>query len=354
MEHVLGVTPRPGSCVQVGMRAEHWRNQVGRPKDPFEKELEDSVKRLVGAVGRGLADTVERSVESARERHEAERRAREEKLRARQERRRRRRAEKYQERTAVEGWVLALVGIVLFAMGLFIQPEHWWLVFPGFFLGLRGARILGHKREEKQANTPPPLPLDPREARLDRTCEGLLTAFRESPDHVKAFFGKPEQTVETLRASAKDLLRRERQLRALVSPDEEGRLAGERDRLTNRIAAASDPVARERFAAALAAVEQQIAQRREIARNADRLEAEHTRLVATLEGLHVNVVRLRSADAFSADVAGQGLRRSLDELRAEVSALADAAEEVNRIEAFAVGPEEFGETGRGRGSREKV
>src|SRR5690606_37677260 len=114
-----------------------------------------------------------------------------------------------------------------------------------------------------------------------------------------------------------------------------------------------DQVAKERFAAALSALDQQIAQRRDIARNANRLEAEHTRLLATLEGLHVNVVRLRTADLANADLAGAGVRTSLESLKAEVSALADAAEEVNRIQEFAEPPESF-EPGSGGRTRKPV
>ena len=42
---------------------------------------------------------------------------------------------------------------------------------------------------------------------------------------------------------------------------------------------------------------------------------------------------MRSADSSSADVAGAGLRRSLDMLSHEVNALADALEKVNSGEA---------------------
>lgn len=326
---------------------------MSRRKDPLEQEIEDSVKRLVGAVGRGLADTLERTVDGARERHEAQRRAREEQQRKLEERKRRRRAARYENRSKAEGWTLAAVGLLLFVMALFLRPDLWWLVFPGFFIGLRGVRILGHKTEQARLELPPPLPADPREARLDRTCAGLLAALKESPDHVKAFLGKPEQTVQALQSSARDLLKRERQLRALVNPEEEGRLAAERDRLASRVTREADPVTKERFAAALAAVDQQIAQRRDVARNADRLEAEHTRLIATLEGLHVNVVRLRTADVLHVDAAGAGLQQSLDDLRAEVNALADAAEEVNRIEAYVTGPATTGPAFGGSRRRER-
>src|SRR5207244_9729773 len=74
-------------------------------------------------------------------------------------------------------------------------------------------------------------------------------------------------------------------------------------------------------------------QRRELPRAATRFAAEHTRISYTLESLYTQIVRMRSADSASVDVAGAGLRRSLDMLSQEVNALADALEKVNRGEA---------------------
>ena len=88
-----------------------------------------------------------------------------------------------------------------------------------------------------------------------------------------------------------------------------------------------------RLASALAALDQQRDQRLELARAAARFDAEHTRISYTLENLFTQVVRMRSSDSASADVAGAGLRRSLDLLSREANALADALEKVNSGEA---------------------
>ena len=95
----------------------------------------------------------------------------------------------------------------------------------------------------------------------------------------------------------------------------------------------SDEVAKLRLSSALAALEQQRDQRQDLARSAARFDAEHTRISYTLESLYTQIVRMRSADSASIDVAGAGLRRSLDMLSQEVNALADALEKVNRGEA---------------------
>jgi hypothetical protein len=68
----------------------------------------------------------------------------------------------------------------------------------------------------------------------------------------------------------------------------------------------------------------------ELGTAASRLEAEHTRLYYTLESLYTQVLRVRTADAASEDVAGAGLRKSVEQIGAEMEALEEALEEVHR------------------------
>jgi hypothetical protein len=174
---------------------------------------------------------------------------------------------------------------------------------------------------------------DPRDARVDAICNKIIAEIRASPEVVKDIFIKPDETVAALRATCRDLTRRERDLRKLLSPQDDDRLATERDALHKRIEGEQDEVTRMRLASALAALDQQRDQRLELSRAAARFDAEHTRISYTLESLYTQVVRMRSADSSSADVAGAGLRRSLDMLSHEVNALADALEKVNSGEA---------------------
>ena len=141
--------------------------------------------------------------------------------------------------------------------------------------------------------------------------------------------GAPERTVEALRQGCHALVRRERELRALAPPDEAQRLDAERDALAARVASEEDAVVRERLAGALAALEAQRRQRAELATAAARLEAEHMRLYYTLESLYAQVLRVRSADTAGEDIAGLGLRQSVEQLGAEVEAVTQALEEVH-------------------------
>jgi len=164
-------------------------------------------------------------------------------------------------------------------------------------------------------------------------CDKILAELRVAPEVVKEIFRKPEETIASLRTTCRDLTRRERDVRKFLSPEEDLRLAREHDALRKRVETESDEVAKLRLSSALAALEQQRDQRQDLARSAARFDAEHTRISYTLESLYTQIVRMRSADSASVDVAGAGLRRSLDMLSQEVNALADALEKVNRGEA---------------------
>jgi seryl-tRNA synthetase len=197
--------------------------------------------------------------------------------------------------------------------------------------------------------------------RVDAICDKILAELRASPEAVKDIFIKPDETIAALRATCRNLTRRERDLRKFLSPQDDERLMREREALQKRIEGESDEVTKMRLASALAALDAQRDQRVELARAAARFDAEHTRISYTLESLYTQVVRMRSADSSSVDVSGAGLRRSLDMLSREANALADALEKVNsgeaeRMRKAAVGPsaDSSGTPPAGPGTREKA
>ncbi|MBU8895897.1 hypothetical protein KRR26_09790 [Corallococcus sp. M34] len=174
-----------------------------------------------------------------------------------------------------------------------------------------------------------PKAADPRLARVDATCDKLLAELRAAPDVLREVVHAPERTVQALREGCHALVRREHELRALLTPEDAERLAADRERLTARLAAEMDEVVRARLQGALNALDAQRRQREDLRIDADRLEAEYTRLAYTLENLYAQVLRVRSADASGADVAGAGLRQSVDQLGAEVQAVTEALEDVH-------------------------
>jgi hypothetical protein len=171
---------------------------------------------------------------------------------------------------------------------------------------------------------------DPRVAKVDALCGKLMEELRAGPAVLREVVHAPERTVEALRKGCHELVRRERELRALSTPEESRRLESEREALATRVSTEEDTVVRERLAGALTALDEQRRQRAELVTAANRLEAEHTRLYYTLEGLYAQVLRVRSADTAGEDLAGAGLRQSVEKLGSEVEAVTQALEEVHR------------------------
>ena len=379
----------------------------------WQEQLQASLRRAQDAIARGSTQQEEmvqdwtQSLRSAypdwgRERWQ---RRLERKLRKRAEREAR-----IANASLFEGYLWLLGAFVLFIAAVSALPALWWLVFPAAGLGSRGARVVARHtgltrplpdaadpqaatasaaraptlsgalhnlggirqvldgsalRQPFPGATAPatgaPQQQDPRDVRVDAVCDRILAELRTSPESVKDIFIKPDETVQALRVTCRDLTRRERDVRRFLAPEEDTRLSREREVLQKRVDGESDEVTRLRLASALAALDQQRDQRVELSRAAARFDAEHTRISYTLESLYTQVVRMRSADSSSVDVAGAGLRRSLDLLSHEVNALADALEKVNSGEAakmrnVAEGPstDAGGGQGPGRGTREKA
>ena len=355
------------------------------PIPDWQEQLQASLRRAQDAISRGVTqqeDMVRTWTESLRTAYPDWGRERWQRRLERKLRRRAEREARIANASLFEGYLWLLGAIVLFIVALSALPFLWWLIFPAAGLGSRGTRVIarhtGITKPVAQASIPARVPAgasaadaqararaqrfgslggrfetgpatrvpfpaggivasapgaDPRDVRVDAICDKILAELRTSPDPVKEIFRKPEETIAALRSTCRDLTRRERELRRFLSTEEDTRLTREREALSGRIERESDEVTKMRLASALAALDAQRDQRAELARSAARFDAEHTRISYTLESLYTQIVRMRSADSSSVDVAGAGLRRSLDMLSHEVDALADALERVNRGEA---------------------
>ena len=365
-----------------------------RDPDDWQESLQASLRRAQEAIARGSSQQEQMVREWTENLRTAYPDWGRERWQRRLERKLRRRAEreaKIANASLFEGYVWLLGAIVLFIIALSSLPFLWWLIFPAAGLGSRGTRVIARHsgvarptltepvrpraatrsgtsptQEQQRAQRfgslvglgrlndivppqPPPSTArgapeqDPRDARVDAICDRILAELRTSPETVKDIFIKPDETVGALRATCRNLTRRERELRRFLSPQDDERLMTEREALQKRINGEMDDVTKMRLASALAALDAQRDQRVELARAAARFDAEHTRISYTLESLYTQVVRMRSADSSSVDVAGAGLRRSLDMLSHEATALADALEKVNsgdaeRMRKVASGP----------------
>ncbi len=359
---------------------------VYRDPNDWQEQLQASLRRAQEAIARGTSQQEQMVREWTENLRSAYPDWGRERWQRRLERKLRRRAERearIANASLFEGYLWLLGAIILFIVALSSLPFLWWLIFPAAGLGSRGTRVIARhtgitrpvvtepipartgktttspeqQREQRfgslgaggrvldggtvqppagsgtYASRAPAVQQDPRDARVDAICDKILAELRTSPDAVKEIFVKPEETIAALRATCRNLTRRDRDLRKFLSPQDDERLTSEREALQKRVGNESDEVTKMRLASALAALDAQRDQRLELARAAARFDAEHTRISYTLESLYTQVVRMRSADSSSVDVAGAGLRRSLDMLSHEANALADALERVNSGEA---------------------
>jgi hypothetical protein len=275
-------------------------------------------------------DRIGRSISTT---HQAMVRAQIELEEAREERRWRRRQRR--PLGPAMGFGFAAFGLFMGSFsGSHFEPN---LIFMGGFFGLASLASFWrykHLQDQVPERTGGPTresaaPVDPRVTRVDEICARLERDLKDSPKAVRESLHKPEQTVRSLRDACHALVDREASLRQRLSPEDDARLDREQRELESKVAIETDAVTRDRLQAALRLLENQRAQRSELRTQASRLAAEHTRLLYTLEGIYTQVLKAKSADAASADVVGAGLRRDLEGWANEISAVADALEDVH-------------------------
>ncbi|MFN7990475.1 MAG: hypothetical protein U0529_23600 [Thermoanaerobaculia bacterium] len=346
---------------------------MAEPGKGVEREIEESVRRVLGALDRvpaarleeaavkvsrvaeRVAERVERSASRSLSRHE---------------RRLARRRREEDEATMAHAFVLAMAAVGAAFVG-YTQPHLFWLLFVafGFGMGAAGTYAKVRSRERRRAEeadaarsasgagaavpeavappvarppivTPPPAaePESPalaaiagRERRVDGICDRLLAELKGAPPLVRELLRKPEETVEALRGASRELARRERELRKMLTEDEGDRLLRERGALAARAEAAPDAVVKSRLASALEALDAQLAHRAELSTAAARIEAEGTRILYSLESLRAQVLRAVAADAAADDVTRESLKGGLEALSNEIDAVATALEEVHGV-----------------------
>jgi len=201
-------------------------------------------------------------------------------------------------------------------------PAGMWLR-PGSTFGARST-----PQTEALRPPPPVAETDPRQARVTAVCGKLEAELRAAPERVREFLGESSVTIASLRGTCEDLARRERELRTEASAAALQRLDEERSALEKRIANERDEQIGRSLRGALAAIDEQKRQRELLKLAADRLDAEHTRLVYTLEGLASQFVRMRTSGAQAAKDPAE-MERAVGQLRQELDAISDALEEVS-------------------------
>jgi hypothetical protein len=284
-----------------------------------------------------------------------------------------RRAERHREQqleerrhdaaSAVPRGIVFLAAAVLCVTIALRDPGLFWMVFVALGLGMsavsafsqagrrrqvgaapeaqpmaeRESASAGKPAEARTAGTPvvpppalPPVaePADPKVTRIQTLCDKLLAELESGPPIVREIVTQPQATIGGLRQACLETARRERELRSVLTGQDEAGLVAERDALAVRVSNEQDGIVRDRLGQALTALEQQLAHRAELTTAASRLEAENTRILYTLENLHMQLLRARSTDIGAPELGGK-LRDSLRELGTQIDAVAEALEWVD-------------------------
>ena len=258
---------------------------------------------------------------------------------------------------SIPGGIVTAVIAVMCAVMAIANPQLWWLVFIALGLGTNAARMFGRAARNRQGDVEPPAeereridvaqptaadtrapeppvpvvppiaaePLDPRVARIQSLCDRLLAELESGPPIVREVVTEPKATIGGLRQACIEIARRERELRSVLAAQEEGASAAERAALAARVSTERDEIVRDRLGQALRALDEQIALRAELATAASRLEAENTRILYTVENLHMQLLRARSTDMGAPELGGK-LRDSLRDLGTQIDAVAEALE----------------------------
>lgn len=199
------------------------------------------------------------------------------------------------------------------------------------------ARVREEDAAEGAKALPSPAPVEPwegkqreRQARMEncarnlRAAMGGMLAYRE-------LVGDPEKTLTRVLAAGRALEARETALRrAIASTRPLGSMSSPAELEARR---AADGTHAEAIDRALDALDTHADRREQLQRAVARLEAEQVALLYTLESLYLKVEASRHGTAEAATTVPPEIRQSLEELSAEVGAVAEALEFVAGLDA---------------------
>ena len=329
--------------------------RVSGALEQSRSQLASAAEQISAATGDVSAHVAERTDEIAERIVERHARRTDRRRRHAERRQRRRELLESDEGDVPRGIVLAVVAITCLMFAVF-RPQFFWMVFVALGFGMSAAssfaRAARRRRVEQQgqaegesedtstsrpqpvatsgAENLPPAPAaaeppDPKVARIQRLCDKLLAELESGPPIVREVVTEPRTTIAGLRQACLETARRERELRSVLAAQDESALVAERDALAARLSNEHDAIVRDRLGQALAALEQQLVHRAALATAATRLEAENTRILYTLENVHMQLLRARSTDIGAPELGGK-LRDSLRELGSQIEAVAEALE----------------------------
>jgi hypothetical protein len=290
-------------------------NVLAREVEAWEQKTRVDRARVMEHVSK----KIERALMSSTERRELRQR---ERAAAKAQRRARQ-----LEQASVPGGVFLMAIAAVLVVFAFLSPEMWWLVFVALGVGSSGVRNLALATERSRAAPALTAPAENKAVQasssheIDTLCDQLLADLKASPEAVRAFVQRPEQTVESLRATAKALDVRRRQLAAEDAPGHLAALATQRATLASRRDATQDTLARGRLEVSLRSLDAQHGALQQLVVAAERVDGEYTSLLVLLQELRTRVAVARATT--TAPQLG-GLEQSVQRLNSELEAITES------------------------------
>jgi len=231
------------------------------------------------------------------------------------------------EASVYAGAAMVAAAIILAVMGV-LNPSKFWLLFVALGLGLGGVKQIETARKRDRAPGKDALPAAKVE-RFEIACDQLLLELKDSPAAVRDFLGKPEATVEGIRAACRQLKQRHDAMMQAGSAED---LEVERRALEARLGSLDESTYRR----ATDALRLRTELFHQVRTSAERLASEQQILLASLESLRMRVALAKGAGGQGASMTA--MKGEVDRLSDELTAITDALEGVQRSELQAVAP----------------
>ncbi|MCC6553686.1 MAG: hypothetical protein IT372_11785 [Polyangiaceae bacterium] len=168
--------------------------------------------------------------------------------------------------------------------------------------------------------------------------EGMLRARKEleavleqTSDEVKSHLALALSSITELEERSTRLIHRAEDLSGYLEKTRPEPVLREIARLQEKARAARDPEARREYESARAAREEQLRALEDISAAKERVVANLSRIVATLEGLPAKIVRMRALDAQAMDQLSGSMHDELEHMNGEIKAFEETLKTLGEI-----------------------
>jgi hypothetical protein len=159
----------------------------------------------------------------------------------------------------------------------------------------------------------------------------LASVLAETSEEVKGHLGVVLASVSELEERAIHLIQRAEDLARYLARSNADPVRADMRRLADKVQQTRDEQAKKQYASALAAREEQLRALEDIMNAKERVAANLSRIVATLEGLPAKIVRMRVLDAQAMDELSGSMNDELGHINGEMRAFEETLQSLVEI-----------------------